>query len=93
MVKHFPDRVREPAAPSGIYSTPDDILHWLSWYLDRFALKDADVRFLDHTAYLQRDNLNPVSGLDEPGRMDAVARMAASNYTRKPVERRVWGNY
>ena len=35
-------------------------------------MKDADVRFLDHTAYLQRDNLNPVSGLDESGRMDAV---------------------
>jgi len=60
------------AGASGIYSTPDDILHWLSWHLDRFALKDADVRFLDHTAYLQRDNLNPVSGLDESGRMDAV---------------------
>jgi D-alanyl-D-alanine-carboxypeptidase/D-alanyl-D-alanine-endopeptidase len=72
--KPLPD-VKTPliaAGASGIYSTPDDILHWLSWHLDRFALKDADVRFLDHTAYLQRDNLNPVSGLDESGRMDAV---------------------
>jgi serine-type D-Ala-D-Ala carboxypeptidase/endopeptidase len=60
------------AGASGIYSTPDDILHWLSWHLDRFALDDADVRFLDHTAYLQRDGLNPVSGLDESGRMDAA---------------------
>jgi serine-type D-Ala-D-Ala carboxypeptidase/endopeptidase len=72
--KPLPD-VKTPliaAGASGIYSTPEDILHWLSWHLDRFALTDADVRFLDHTAYLQRDNLNPVSGLDESGRMDAV---------------------
>jgi serine-type D-Ala-D-Ala carboxypeptidase/endopeptidase len=61
------------AGASGIYSTADDILHWLSWHLDRFAAKDALVRLLDHTAYLQRDGLNPVSGLDESGHMDAVA--------------------
>jgi len=36
-------------------------------------LKDAAVRLLDHTAYLQRDGLSPVSGLDESGLMDAVA--------------------
>jgi serine-type D-Ala-D-Ala carboxypeptidase/endopeptidase len=72
--KPLPD-VKTPliaAGASGIYSTPDDILHWLSWHLDRFALNDADVRFLDHTAYLPRDGLNPVAGLDESGRMDAV---------------------
>jgi serine-type D-Ala-D-Ala carboxypeptidase/endopeptidase len=72
--KPLPD-VKTPliaAGASGIYSTPDDILHWLSWHLDRFASKDAAVRFLDHTAYLQRDGLDPVSGLDESGHMDAV---------------------
>ena len=58
---------------SGIYSTPDDILRWLSWHLDRFGSKQADVRLLDHAAYLQRDGLNPVSGLDETGHMDAVS--------------------
>ena len=57
---------------SGIYSTPDDILRWLSWHLDRFASQAADIRLLDHTAYLQRDGLDPVAGLDESGRMDAV---------------------
>jgi D-alanyl-D-alanine-carboxypeptidase/D-alanyl-D-alanine-endopeptidase len=60
------------AGASGIYSTPDDILRWLAWHLDRFASKDAAVRFLDHLAYLQRDGLDPVSGLDESGQMDAV---------------------
>jgi D-alanyl-D-alanine-carboxypeptidase/D-alanyl-D-alanine-endopeptidase len=72
--KPLPD-VKTPliaAGASGIYSTVDDILKWLSWHLDRFAVKDAAVRFLDHTAYLQRDGLNPVSGLDESGVMDAV---------------------
>jgi D-alanyl-D-alanine-carboxypeptidase/D-alanyl-D-alanine-endopeptidase len=58
---------------SGIYSTPDDILRWLSWHLDRFASTEANVRLLDHAAYLQRDGLNPVAGLDESGRMDAVS--------------------
>jgi D-alanyl-D-alanine-carboxypeptidase/D-alanyl-D-alanine-endopeptidase len=57
---------------SGIYSTPDDILRWLSWHLDRFGSKEAEIRLLDHAPYLQRDGLNPVSGLDESGRMDAV---------------------
>ncbi len=61
------------AGASGIYSTPDDILRWLSWHLDRFGSKDADIRLLDHAAYLQRDGLNPVSGLDEAGRMDALS--------------------
>ena len=73
--KPLPD-VKTPlvaAGASGIYSTPDDILRWLSWHLDRFAAKGAEVRLLDHAAYLQRDGLNPVSGLDESGRMDAIS--------------------
>jgi D-alanyl-D-alanine-carboxypeptidase/D-alanyl-D-alanine-endopeptidase len=73
--KPLPD-VKTPliaAGASGIYSTPDDILRWLSWHLDRFASKDAEVRLLDHAAYLPRDGLNPISGLDESGRMDALS--------------------
>jgi serine-type D-Ala-D-Ala carboxypeptidase/endopeptidase len=61
------------AGAGGIYSTPDDILRWLTWHLDRFSSKGAEVRLLDHAAYLQRDGLNPVSGLDESGRMDAMS--------------------
>jgi D-alanyl-D-alanine-carboxypeptidase/D-alanyl-D-alanine-endopeptidase len=73
--KPLPD-VRTPliaAGASGIYSTPDDILRWLSWHLDRFASNEAEDRLLDHAAYLQRDGLSPVSGLDESGRMDAMS--------------------
>ena len=57
----------------GLYSTPKDLLRWMQWHLDRFDEKDAEVRMLDHAAYLVRDNLNPVSGMDESGRMDAMA--------------------
>jgi serine-type D-Ala-D-Ala carboxypeptidase/endopeptidase len=60
------------AGASGIYSTPDDILRWLSWHLDRARSSDAEVRILDHATYLQRDGLNPVFGFDESGRMDAI---------------------
>ncbi len=73
--KPLPD-VKTPliaAGASGLYSTPDDILRWLSWHLERSASKDAEVRLLDHAAYLQRDGLKPVSGLDESGRMDAIS--------------------
>ena len=45
----------------------------MSWHPDRFASEDAAVRIPDHAAYLQRDGLNPVYGLDESGQMDAVA--------------------
>ena len=73
--KPLPD-VKTPliaAGASGVYSTADDILRWLSWHLERFGSKDAEVRLLDHAAYLQRDGLKPVSGLDESGRMDAIS--------------------
>jgi D-alanyl-D-alanine-carboxypeptidase/D-alanyl-D-alanine-endopeptidase len=56
----------------GLYSTANDILRWLSWHMDRFAAKDAEMRLLDHATYLNRDGLNPVFGLDEAGEMDAM---------------------
>lgn len=56
----------------GLYSTPDDILRWLGWHLDRFSTGNAEMRLLDHAAYIQRNGLNPVFGLDESGRMDAM---------------------
>jgi D-alanyl-D-alanine-carboxypeptidase/D-alanyl-D-alanine-endopeptidase len=73
--KPMPD-VKTPliaAGASGLYSTPDDLLRWLSWHLDRFGSKEAEVRLIDHAAYLQRDGLNPVSGFDESGHMDAIS--------------------
>ena len=66
-----------PTAPmivgsGGLYSTADDILRWIAWHLDRFSPSGAELRLLDHAAYVQRDGLNPVYGLDESGRMDAM---------------------
>ena len=56
----------------GLYSTPDDMLRWLGWHLDRFAVEDAETRLLSHAAYVPRDGLEPVLGMDESGHMDAI---------------------
>jgi serine-type D-Ala-D-Ala carboxypeptidase/endopeptidase len=56
----------------GLYSSTNDILRWLAWHLDQTDATSAEVRLLDHAAYVARDGLRPVSGLDESGHMDAV---------------------
>jgi serine-type D-Ala-D-Ala carboxypeptidase/endopeptidase len=56
----------------GLYSTADDILRWISWHLDRFSAVASEMRLIDHAAYVPRDGLSPVFGLDESGRMDAM---------------------
>jgi D-alanyl-D-alanine-carboxypeptidase/D-alanyl-D-alanine-endopeptidase len=72
--KPMPDVKATPvmAGASSLYSTPNDILRWLAWHLDRFSAQGAELRLLDHAAYVPRDGLNPVSGLDESGHMDAM---------------------
>ena len=60
------------AGASSLYSTPDDILKWLGWHMDRLSAEDAEMRLLDHAAYVSRDALSPVLGYDESGHMDAV---------------------
>jgi D-alanyl-D-alanine-carboxypeptidase/D-alanyl-D-alanine-endopeptidase len=73
--KPMPDVKATPvmAGASSLYSTPDDILRWLAWHLDRFAPQGANLRLLDHAAYVPRDGLSPVSGFDESGHMDAMS--------------------
>lgn len=56
----------------GLYSTPKDLLRWMEWHLDRLSTDGAETRMLDHATYLVRDGLNPVSGMDESGHMDAM---------------------
>jgi D-alanyl-D-alanine-carboxypeptidase/D-alanyl-D-alanine-endopeptidase len=56
----------------GLYSTPGDILRWLQWHLDRFGNERAAERLIDHAAYVWRDGLNSVVGVDESGHMDAM---------------------
>jgi D-alanyl-D-alanine-carboxypeptidase/D-alanyl-D-alanine-endopeptidase len=56
----------------GLYSTVNDMARWMKWHLDRLSTTDRDVRLLDHAAYLYRDGLTAVSGLDDAGPMDAM---------------------
>src|SRR5262249_3539071 len=80
MQGHAPDGTAMPDIPTGsvivgsggLYSTPNDLLRWMRWHLDRFGEKDAEVRVLDHALYVMRDGLKTVSGMDESGHMDAM---------------------
>jgi D-alanyl-D-alanine-carboxypeptidase/D-alanyl-D-alanine-endopeptidase len=45
---------------------------WMKWHLDRLTTTDRELRLLDHAAYLWRDGLTSVFGLDEGGPMDAM---------------------
>ena len=56
----------------GLYSSPRDLLRWLQWHLDRLGAERAAERLIDHAAYLWRDGLNSVFGMDESGHMDAM---------------------
>ena len=56
----------------GLYSTANDMARWMKWHLDRFAVTDRELRLLDHAAYLYRDGLTAVVGLDDAGSMDAM---------------------
>jgi D-alanyl-D-alanine-carboxypeptidase/D-alanyl-D-alanine-endopeptidase len=56
----------------GLYSTPNDLMKWMHWHLDRFNQNGAEVRTIDHAVYLMRDGLETVSGMDESGHMDAM---------------------
>jgi serine-type D-Ala-D-Ala carboxypeptidase/endopeptidase len=68
----------------GLHTTANDMARWMKWHLDRFATTDRDLRLLDHAAYLYRDGLTAVAGLDDAGPMDAmglgwVINMPAAN--------------
>jgi serine-type D-Ala-D-Ala carboxypeptidase/endopeptidase len=68
----------------GLHTTANDIARWMKWHLDVGAVTDRDLRLLDHAAYLYRDGLLSVIGLDDGGPMDAmglgwVINMPAAN--------------
>jgi serine-type D-Ala-D-Ala carboxypeptidase/endopeptidase len=56
----------------GLHTTANDLARWMKWHLDRFATADRELRMLDHAAYLYRDGLTAISGLDDAGPMDAM---------------------
>ena len=57
----------------GLYSTANDMLRWMSWHLDNNpGAPDAELRLINHAAFLYRDGLKSVVGLDDGGPMDAM---------------------
>jgi serine-type D-Ala-D-Ala carboxypeptidase/endopeptidase len=56
----------------GLYSIARDLLAWLRSHLDRLSDDRAAERLIDHAAYLWRDGLSTVFGMDESGHMDAM---------------------
>jgi serine-type D-Ala-D-Ala carboxypeptidase/endopeptidase len=57
----------------GLYSSARDLLAWLQSHCDRLSGDRVAERLIDHAAYLWRDGLNSVVGVDESGRMDAMS--------------------
>ncbi|WP_029058398.1 serine hydrolase [Stappia stellulata] len=57
---------------SSLHTTANDMVKYLHWNLDRFGQVGAEARALSHAAWLIRDGLDPVSGMDESGHMDAM---------------------
>lgn len=56
---------------SSLYTTPNDMIRYLQWNLARSG-GNEEMRLLSHAAYLIRDGLDPVYGMDESGRMNAM---------------------
>jgi len=56
---------------SSLYTTPNDMIRYLKWNLGTGG-DAAEARLLSHAAYLIRDGLEPVYGMDESGHMDAM---------------------
>ena len=76
MQGHFFDGSPMPLVPSpeeiacagGLYSSARDMQKWMAWHLDR-GTKDGSWRAIDHAAWLYRDGLSSVSGIDDAGQM------------------------
>ena len=68
-VAHTPTSIE---CAGGLHTTANDMARWMKWHLDRFATTDRELRLLDHAAYLYRDGLASVVGLDDAGPMDAM---------------------
>lgn len=70
----IPDTTPPPVSygAGALYSTPNDLVKWMRWHLDRLGQKDAEARLLSHSLFIPRDGLALVSGFDESGQMDAM---------------------
>jgi D-alanyl-D-alanine-carboxypeptidase/D-alanyl-D-alanine-endopeptidase len=66
---HIPTSIE---CAGGLHTTANDIARWMKWHIDRASVADRDLRLLDQAAYLYRDGLSSVVGLDEALPMDAM---------------------
>ncbi len=81
MQGHFFDGAPMPWVPSpvtiecagGLYATPNDMLKYMAWHLDQADAANAEARAMDQAAWLWRDGLSPVAGLDDGGPMAAMS--------------------
>lgn len=65
------ERIPNRFGASALYTTPNDMLRYLDWQLGH-AGDAQEARLLSHAAYVIRDGLEPVLGMDESGHMDAM---------------------
>ncbi|TIP83960.1 MAG: D-alanyl-D-alanine-carboxypeptidase/endopeptidase AmpH, partial [Mesorhizobium sp.] len=75
----------------GLYSTADDLLRWMNWHVDnKPSAADAEFRFVNHAAFLYRDGLASVVGLDDGGPMSRMGHHAPQRASpaHPPEERR-----
>src|SRR5262249_61659385 len=52
--------------------TTNDMLRWMRWHHHRSSSADSELRDINHAAYVYRDGLSAVLGLDDGGQMDAM---------------------
>jgi len=57
---------------SSLHTTANDMVKYLHWNLERFRTDGAEARAISHAGWVIRDGLDPVSGMDESGHMDAM---------------------
>lgn len=55
-----------------LQSTTNDLLRWMAWHMNDEDQEGAEVRLIDQAAYLPRNGLDSVFGMDESGHMDAM---------------------
>lgn len=56
----------------GLHTTGADMLRWIKWNLDQTANDLSELRLVTQAAYLYRDGLNSIVGLDDAGQMGAM---------------------
>ncbi|MBN15636.1 MAG: D-alanyl-D-alanine-carboxypeptidase/endopeptidase AmpH [Pelagibacterium sp.] len=66
------DPISNRFGASQLYTTANDMVEYLSWNLDRFGEEGTEARSISHAAWVMRDGLDPVFGMDESGQMDAM---------------------